>query len=170
MSMRAFIPGMEKVNKSAIILAAAVLFFVFHILSREDLEKLPWNIVLLFGGAMSMGFCLWRTGAAEWLAINSLGYLEAAPAMWFIIGVTGFILIMTNLIMNVAAITICLPVALVMAPYLGRGAGSDSVLRSGAAGMPFLFLIGAAPNAIAYESGQFSTAEFFAPVFLRAFC
>ena len=30
-----------------------------------------------------------------------------------------------------------------------------------AAGMPFLFLIGAAPNAIAYESGQFSTREFF---------
>jgi len=30
-----------------------------------------------------------------------------------------------------------------------------------AAGMPFLFLVGAAPNAIAYESRQFSSGEFF---------
>ncbi len=29
------------------------------------------------------------------------------------------------------------------------------------AGMPFLLLVGAAPNAIAYDSGQFTTGEFF---------
>ena len=29
------------------------------------------------------------------------------------------------------------------------------------AGMPFLLLVGAAPNAIAYGSGQFTSAEFF---------
>jgi sodium-dependent dicarboxylate transporter 2/3/5 len=68
---------------------------------------------------------------------------------------------MTNLIMNVAAITICLPVGLVMAPYLG--VAPEVILYSAlvTAGMPFLFLIGAAPNAIAYESSQFTTAEFF---------
>ena len=67
---------------------------------------------------------------------------------------------MTNLIMNVAAITICLPVGLVMAPYLG--VAPEVVLFSAlaAAGMPFMFLIGAAPNAIAHESNQFTTAEF----------
>ncbi len=161
MSLRAIVPGLESLHKSAIILAATVCFFVFRILRKSDLEKIPWNIVLLFGGAMSMGFCLWRTGAAEWLAIEALGYLDGAPWLLFVIGVTSFILIMTNLIMNVAAITICLPVALVMAPYLG--VAPEVVLFSAlaAAGMPFLFLIGAAPNAIAYESGQFTTAQFF---------
>jgi sodium-dependent dicarboxylate transporter 2/3/5 len=74
---------------------------------------------------------------------------------------TGFVLIMTNLIMNVAAIAICLPVALKVAPYLGVG---GEVILFGAlvaAGMPFLLLVGAAPNAIAYESKQFSSGEFF---------
>ncbi|MEM1411599.1 MAG: SLC13 family permease [Pseudomonadota bacterium] len=161
MSMRAVIPGFEDLNKSGIILAATVSFFLFRILRRADLEKIPWNIVLLFGGAMSMGFCLWRTGAAQWLAINWLGYLDGAPWLLFVIGVSFFILIMTNLIMNVAAITICLPVALVMAPYLGVAPEVILFSALAAAGMPFLFLIGAAPNAIAYESGQFTTAEFF---------
>jgi sodium-dependent dicarboxylate transporter 2/3/5 len=68
---------------------------------------------------------------------------------------------MTNLIMNVAAITICLPVALVIAPYLGVSPEVILFAALTTAGMPFLFLVGAAPNAIAYESKQFTTGEFF---------
>ena len=68
---------------------------------------------------------------------------------------------MTNFIMNVAAIAISLPVALVIAPYLGV-AGEVIVFSSlVVAGMPFLLLVGAAPNAIAYTSKQFTTGEFF---------
>ena len=160
-SLRAIVPALGEINKSAIILAAVVSFFVMGILNRQDLEKIPWNIVLLFGGAMSMGFCLWRTGAAEWLAISWLNHLTEAHWLLFVLGVSAFVLIMTNLIMNVAAITICLPVALVLAPYMG--VAPEVVLFSSlaVAGMPFLFLIGAAPNAITYESGQFTTREFF---------
>ncbi len=84
-----------------------------------------------------------------------------APWLLFILGVSAFVLIMTNLIMNVAAITICLPVALVLAPYIGVAPEVILFSSLAAAGMPFLFLIGAAPNAITYESGQFTTREFF---------
>jgi len=121
MSLRAFIPALKAVDKSAIILLATVLFFVLKILDISDLEDIPWNIVLLFGGAMSLGYCLVQTGAADWLAINAVSLLKAAPATVFIVGVTFFVMIMTNLIMNVAAIAICLPVALKIAPYLGGG-------------------------------------------------
>jgi sodium-dependent dicarboxylate transporter 2/3/5 len=68
---------------------------------------------------------------------------------------------MTNLIMNVAAIAISLPVALVMAPYLGVAPEIILFASLVAAGMPFLLLVGAAPNAIAYESKQFSSGAFF---------
>jgi hypothetical protein len=72
-----------------------------------------------------------------------------------------FVMMMTNFIMNVAAIAISLPVALVIAPYLGVAA--EVILFSSlvVAGMPFLLLVGAAPNAIAYDSKQFTTGEFF---------
>jgi sodium-dependent dicarboxylate transporter 2/3/5 len=161
MSLRAFVPALEGVNKSAIILAATVLFFLFRILTIEDLEAIPWNIILLFGGAMSIGFCLWQTGAAKWMAVEWLVMFEKAPWFVFVMGVTFFVMIMTNLIMNVAAIAISLPVALVLAPYLN--VAPDVILFASlvAAGMPFLFLVGAAPNAIAYESKQFTTGEFF---------
>ena len=161
MSLRSFIPALKAVDKSGIIMLATLLFFVFKILDITDLENVPWHIILLFGGAMSLGYCLVQTGAADWMAINAVGLLKTAPATVFIVGVTFFVLIMTNLIMNVAAIAICLPVALKIAPYLGVG---GEVILFGAlvaAGMPFLLLVGAAPNAIAYESKQFTSGEFF---------
>ncbi|MBD3233415.1 MAG: DASS family sodium-coupled anion symporter [candidate division Zixibacteria bacterium] len=161
MGLRQFVPGLDQLDKSAVILVATILFFLFKILTIDDLEKIPWNIVLLFGGAMSIGFCLWQTGAASWLAIKWLAVLENATWFIFVLGIAFFVMIMTNLIMNVAAIAISLPVALVLAPYLG--VAPEVILFSSlvTAGMPFLFLVGAAPNAIAYESKQFTTGEFF---------
>jgi sodium-dependent dicarboxylate transporter 2/3/5 len=95
------------------------------------------------------------------MAIQWLVLFQGAPWFVFVIGTAFFVLVMTNLIMNVAAIAISLPVALVIAPYLG--VAPEVILFSSlvAAGMPFLLLVGAAPNAIAYESRQFSSGEFF---------
>ena len=161
MSTKSFIPLLAPVDRSAVILTTTLLFFVLGVLTVKDLEEIPWNIVLLFSGAMSIGFCLWQTGAAEWMAVNWLGLLIDAHWWVFIMGIATFILIMTNFIMNVAAIAIALPVALVIAKYLG--VAPEVIVYSAlvVAGMPFLLLIGAAPNAIAYDSKQFTTGEFF---------
>jgi sodium-dependent dicarboxylate transporter 2/3/5 len=161
LGLRSFVPVLGDVNKSAVILVATILFFIFRILTIEDLENVPWNIVLLFGGAMSIGFCLWETGAAQWLAIQWLVVFQDAHWFLLVMGVALFVLMMTNLIMNVAAIAISVPVALVMGQYLGVAPEVILFASLVAAGMPFLLLVGAAPNAIAYESGQFSSGQFF---------
>jgi len=161
LSLRSFVPALAAVDKSAIILVPTILLFLFKTLSIEELESTSWNIVFLFGGAMSIGLCLWQTGAASWLAVHWLTLFEGAHWLLFVMGMAAFVLVMTNFIMNVAAIAISMPVALVMAPYLG--VAPEVILFSSlvVAGMPFLLLVGAAPNAIAYASGQFTTKEFF---------
>ncbi len=161
LSLQSFIPALQPLNKSAVLLLATVLFFVFRILDLSDLELIPWNIVLLFSGAMSIGFCLWQTGAAQWLAIQWLGFFQNAHWFIFVMAMAFFVLVMTNFIMNVAAIAISLPVARVVAPYLGVGGEVILFAALTTAGMPFLLLVGAAPNAIAYSSNQFSSGEFF---------
>ncbi|MFC2130941.1 SLC13 family permease [Bacteroidota bacterium] len=161
LSLRSFIPELSDLNKSAVLLVTTVSFFIFKILDVKDLEDVPWNIILLFGGAMSIGFCLWKTGAADWMAVNWLVLFQSAPGFVFILGTAFFVLIMTNLIMNVAAIAITMPVALVTCQYLGVAPEIIVFACLVTAGMPFLFLIGAAPNAIAYESRQFTSGEFF---------
>ena len=161
MSLRSFVPALKAVDKTSIILCSSVAFFVFKILDLRDLEDIPWNIILLFAGAMSIGFCLWETGAAKWMAVNWLAMFSEANWFVFVMSIAFFVMMMTNFIMNVAAIAISLPVALVIAPYLG--VAPDVILYASlvVAGMPFLLLVGAAPNAIAYDSGQFTTGEFF---------
>ena len=145
----------------AILLVTTIAFFIFKILTIKDLEEIPWNIILLFGGAMCIGYCLWQTGAAEWIAVNWLSMFLDANWFIFVLSITFFVLVMTNLIMNVAAISIILPVALVLAPYMDVSPEVVLYCSLAAAGMPFLLLVGAAPNAIAYGSKQFSSGEFF---------
>jgi len=161
LSLQSFIPALKPFNKSAIVLVATLIFFLTKILTIKDLEEIPWNIILLFGGAMSIGFCLWETGAAKWLAINWLVMFKEANWFIFVLAIAFFVMIMTNFIMNVAAIAISLPVALVIAPYLGVTGEVVLFASLVTAGMPFLLLVGAAPNAIAYESKQFTTGQFF---------
>ncbi len=161
MSVKQFIPALKPLDKNGIILVSTVLFFILKILDIKDLEAIPWNIILLFGGAMSIGFCLWETGAAEWLAINWLTMFQSSPPFIFILSIAFFVMIMTNFIMNVAAIAISLPVALVIAPYLHVAPEVILFAALVTAGMPFLLLVGAAPNAIAYDAKQFTTGEFF---------
>ena len=152
---------MAFIDKTSVVLLSTIIFFMFRILTLKELEQIPWNIVLLFAGAMSIGFCLWETGAAKWMAINWLAMFKEANWFLFVLGISFFVMIMTNFIMNVAAIAISLPVALVIAPYLG--VAPELVLYSSliVSACPFLLLVGAAPNAIAYDSKQFTTAQFF---------
>ncbi len=161
LSLQSFVPALKPLNKSAIVLVSTLIFFLFKILTIKELEEIPWNIILLFAGAMSIGFCLWETEAAKWLAINWLVMFKEANWLIFVLGIAFFVMVMTNFIMNVAAIAISLPVALVMAPYLGVAPEVILFASLVTAGMPFLLLVGAAPNAIAYESKQFTTGQFF---------
>ena len=161
MAAKQFLPALAPIDKTAIILVSTILFFITGIMDLDDLESIPWNIILLFAGAMSIGNCLWQTGAANWMAVNWLAMFQEANWFVFVMSIAFFVMIMTNVIMNVAAIAISLPVALVIAPYLGVAGEVILFAALVTAGMPFLLLVGAAPNAIAYDSKQFSTGEFF---------
>jgi sodium-dependent dicarboxylate transporter 2/3/5 len=161
--LKSFLPvkAFRDLNRAGIMLIGTLAFFLTRTLTVEDLEAIPWNIILLFGGAMSIGFCLWQTGAAEWLAVHWLTMFLKAPWLVFVLGIAFFVLVMTNFIMNVAAIAISLPVSLVIAKYLGVAPHVILFASLVTAGMPFNLLIGAAPNAIAYESKQFTAGDFF---------
>jgi sodium-dependent dicarboxylate transporter 2/3/5 len=155
------VPAIKNMSRAGIMLIGTVAFFLTRTLTVEDLENIPWNIILLFGGAMSIGFCLWQTKAAEWMAVHWLTMFLNAPWLLFVLSIAFFVLLMTNFIMNVAAIAISLPVSLVIAKYLGVAPQVILFASLVTAGMPFNLLIGAAPNAIAYDSKQFTTGEFF---------
>jgi solute carrier family 13 (sodium-dependent dicarboxylate transporter), member 2/3/5 len=155
------IPFFKGMDRAAIMMVPTVVFFLVKILGVDELEGIPWNIILLFGGAMSIGYCLYETKAAEWMAVSWVSWFQHAPWLVFVLGIAFLVLCLTNFIMNVAAIAITLPISLVIAQYLHVAPHVVFFASLATAGMPFNLLIGAAPNAIAYESKQFTTGEFF---------
>ncbi len=161
LAAKSWIAALDSIDKSAILLAGGVLLFLGNIMEIKDLEDIPWNIVLLFGGAMSLGICLLQTGAADWLAVRLLVLCNGAPWVLFVLIAATLILIVSNAVMNVAVIAVSLPVALILAGHLGVAPEIVFYSSLAAAGMPFMLLIGAAPNAIAFESRQFRPVEFF---------
>ena len=95
MSLRSFIPALKPLDKTAIIVTSTILFFITRILDVNDLEEIPWDIILLFAGAISLGFCLWETGAAKWLAVKWLMKLEGANWFLFVMGIAFFVMLLT---------------------------------------------------------------------------
>jgi sodium-dependent dicarboxylate transporter 2/3/5 len=159
LSLGSFAPAVAP-HKSAVIVTAMVTLFLAGVLELRDLEAIPWNVVLLFGGATSLGLCLWQTGAARWVAVQGLALWGSAHWLLFVLGLALLVLVLTNVIVNAAALAIVLPVGLVSAPYLGLAPEVIFYAAVSAAGLPLLLLMGAAPNAMAYESRQFTSAEF----------
>ena len=162
LALQSFVPALAAVGRTVPILVAVIIMFLTRLFTVEDLEKsVSWNIVLLFAGAMSIGICLWETGAAEWMAVHWLGMFKDAHWLVLVMGIAFLIIILTNFIMNVAAISITLPVALVISGYLGVNPYLILFAALASAALPYMLLVGAAPNAIAYQSKQFTTGEFF---------
>jgi sodium-dependent dicarboxylate transporter 2/3/5 len=154
-----FTPGVAALDKTAVVLAAMLALFVAKVLTIDELESLPWNIVLLLGAAMSLGVCLWQTGAAEWLAAY-VGGLAQGSAVLLVVGLSVTALALTNAVVNVATLALCLPVALAFAPSGGLPPSLVLFVALASAGLPLMLLVGAAPNALAFESRQFTSGEF----------
>ena len=101
-----------------IALIGVFLYLSFGLIEWQDINRnTNWGVILLFGAAISLGIQMKETGAAEWVAtqsingmsmlINDLGFMQ-----WFIsVFLTG---ILTNFLSNAATVAVLGPVVLDM--------------------------------------------------------
>ncbi|OKY78612.1 MAG: Na+/H+ antiporter NhaD [Candidatus Methanohalarchaeum thermophilum] len=144
-----------------IALIGAILLFVFGVVDWSDIEeRVPWGIILLYGGAITLGVSLNKTGAAKWIAeiITKLGAGNQILVILLLL-IAGFAL--TNSMSNTAAVALLLPIGLQIATNVGISpiiAGFAIALSGGGA----LMLVVSTPSAaIAYSTGYFSTKDLF---------
>jgi len=149
-----------RLGVAVIAMIGATLLFLLRLVSWEDVEeRVNWGIILLYGGAITMGIGLERTGAAEWIATGLTVLSLGKPYLaLLVLTISGFIL--TQMMSNTAAVALLLPIGLGLAlkiPGLSPIAASFAIALSG--GGAFLLITATPGAAIAYSSGYFSPRD-----------
>ena len=154
------LPGLERLSDMGIALLGALALFLLpsgdaktpRLLDWRTAERIPWGIVLLFGGGLSVAAAMESTGVSGWLAgeLQPLGALAPLVVIGALLLVT---LLATELMSNVASLTAMLPIVGALAQAVGINPLLLVFPVSIAASLGFMLPVATAPNAIAYATG-----------------
>ena len=155
------LPGLSALDDSGIAMAGAISLFLIPSGDKRDplllrwhyAEKLPWSVLILFGGGLTLASAVTRTGLAEWLgsALQAVGML---PLAVIVIIAAAMIIFLTELTSNIATTATFLPVVGAIAIESGFDPIVLTVPVTFAASCAFMLPVATPPNAIVFGSGE----------------
>lgn len=147
------------------VLAAVVLFIVPVNLRRHEFlmdwstaVRLPWGLLLLFGGGLALAAALVDTGFSAYIG-NQAGLLGGWPAWAVVMLVTTMIVFLTELTSNTATTATFVPILLAVATGLGMAPVLLILPAAFAASCAFMLPVATPPNAIVFGSGLVTIAQ-----------
>jgi sodium-dependent dicarboxylate transporter 2/3/5 len=158
------IPGLSDIlpgiSDAGIAIAAALVLFVVPLrrsrfpaaLNWEAASKVPWGILLLFGGGLALASAFAQSGLTEWIG-GRLEALRGAPFPVVILATTGLFVFLTELTSNTATSALGMPLIAGVALGLGVPALPLMAAVALAASMAFMLPVATPPNAIVFGSG-----------------
>ena len=149
---------------AGIAIIAAILIFMTPSASKkgdllhwEKSRDLPWGLLILFGGGLSLAAQISSSGLGIWIG-NSLLVLSTVPPILLILAVATLIIFLTEITSNVTTTTTFLPVFGALAIAIGVLPVSLTVPVCLAASCAFMLPVATPPNAIVYGSNKFTIA------------
>ena len=152
------------INDTMIALIAAVLLFVLpgeqkqRLLIWKDSQQLPWGVLLLFGGGLSMADQIQKTGVSELLA-QQLSLLHGIPPVFILLAVTSLIIFLTEVTSNTATAAAFLPLLGPVAVSMELSPLYLVVPAALAASFAFMLPVATPPNAIVFASGKLQVKD-----------
>ncbi len=148
-------------SDTAVAIAAGIVLFLWPsgrgprqpLLDWPTARKLPWEILLLFGGGLSLASAMRATGVAEFLGAQAAS-LQHVPHWVVILAVTALVVFLTELTSNLATVAALLPVLTAIAPGLGIHPYRLLFPATVAASCAFMLPVATPPNAIVFGSGM----------------
>ena len=116
-------------------------------------KKMPWDILVLFGGGMSLAAAVDATGVATFLG-SQAGHFAGMPPFVIMLVVAVAVVLLTELTSNLATTATLLPVLAALAPGLGVHPYLLIFPATIAASCAFMMPVATPPNAIVFASGQ----------------
>ena len=128
------------------------------LMTWDELRKLPWDVLLLFGGGLSLASMIKRIGLAEWIA-TSMDFLHTVPPLLAVGIVVCIIIFLTEITSNAATTAAFLPPLGALAVSLGMEPTLLAIPAAIAASCAFMLPVATPPNAIIYGSGMVSIRQ-----------
>lgn len=151
---------------AGIAMIAALTLFVIpvdtkrrqFVLDWETALKLPWGILILFGGGLSLAAAVHANAVAEFLGSHA-SFLAGMPPVFIILLVTAGMIFLTELTSNTATSATLLPVLAAIAPGLGMHPYLLVIPAAIAASCAFMLPVATPPNAIVFASGDINLRQ-----------
>jgi sodium-dependent dicarboxylate transporter 2/3/5 len=122
------------------------------VMTWEATKAVPWGVLLLFGGGLSLAGIIERHGLSVYLG-GLAGGLEGLPILIVLAVVCFGILLLTELTSNTATAATFLPITAALALSLGQNPLLFLIPTALAANCSYMLPVGTPPNAIVYGSG-----------------
>ena len=151
--------NLKYANDASVVLLAVVVLFTLKgedkkpIMTWEAINKIPWGILLLFAGGITIATAFKETGLSETIASN-LMFLNNFP-QWMIVGfICLFVTFLTEITSNSATTAVLMPILLSTALALNLEPMVLMLPATISASFAFMMPVATAPNAIIFSSGQ----------------
>jgi len=161
------IPGLEGLSDAGIGIACAAILFLIpagdpkerrFLMSWREAQGTSWQVLILFGGGLSLAAAMDTSGLAEWIGRGLAGLGHLSPFVFLLIVAT-VVVLLTELASNTATAAALLPVVATVA----AGADMDIVTLSAAVAMAascaFMLPVATPPNAIVFAAGHVTIAD-----------
>ncbi len=119
---------------------------------------LPWGVLLLFGGGLSLAGAISKSGLADTIG-GSLAGLEGLPSIILLAAVTSLIVFLTEITSNTATTAVFLPIVSTVAIGMGIAPMELLIPVALAASCAFMMPVATPPNAIVFASERLTVAQ-----------
>lgn len=154
-----------EVTDGMIAMVAVVFLFAIpasnkkeRILEWEDTAKIPWGILVLFGGGLAIASAFTNTGLAEWIG-NQLALLDGAHYIVIISVIIISVLLLTEITSTTATATLLMPIVGILGVSLGINPIILMVAAAFATNASFMLPVATPPNAIMFGTGKVTMLE-----------
>ena len=151
-------------DENVAILGAVLLFIIpanktkKPLLNWSDTEKLPWGILLLFGGGLALAKMLEVNGIVA-LLTDVLTSFNNESIFVIIVAMVAITIFASELLSNIALVVICVPIVAAFAKSAGLDILQLCIPLTLAASCAFMLPMGTPPNAIVFSSGFVSMGQ-----------
>lgn len=150
--------SLHGISSTIVALLPVVGLTLTQVLEKEDIRSLPWEVLWLMAGGISLGISMENTGLALWM-INQIGWGAMSVTVLFLIfGLVA--LVLSNFISNTVTASLVVPLAITTAMSDATGGFSMIILVlvvGVSASMAMVLPISTPPNAIAMSTDMLRT-------------